>query len=36
MPKMTADECRGFLEHGTRTAKIAMIRKDGRPHVVRI
>lgn len=33
---MTADEYKSFLEHGTRTAKIATVCKDGRPHVVPI
>jgi PPOX class probable F420-dependent enzyme len=33
---MTADEIRRFLTHGTRTAKIATTRADGRPHVVPI
>jgi len=28
------DEQRAFLLHGTRTAKLATVRKDGRPHVV--
>lgn len=27
-------EQRNFLLHGTRTAKLATVRKDGRPHVV--
>ena len=31
---MTEDEIRAFLSHGTRTAKLATTRKDGRPHVV--
>jgi PPOX class probable F420-dependent enzyme len=30
------DEQRAFLLHGTRTAKLATVRKDGRPHVVPI
>ena len=29
-------EQRNFLLHGTRTAKLATVRKDGRPHVVPI
>ncbi len=36
MPEMTADEYKSFLERGTRTAKLATVRKDGRPHVVPI
>lgn len=28
------DEQRAFLLHGTRTGKLATVRKDGRPHVV--
>jgi PPOX class probable F420-dependent enzyme len=31
---MTAQEWRGFLEQGTRTAKLAVTRRDGTPHVV--
>ncbi|MBV9616174.1 MAG: PPOX class F420-dependent oxidoreductase [Ktedonobacteraceae bacterium] len=31
-----SDEQKEFLLHGTRTAKIATVRKDGRPHVVPI
>jgi PPOX class probable F420-dependent enzyme len=34
MPVMTVDQCRRFLSNGTRTAKIATVRADGRPHVV--
>jgi PPOX class probable F420-dependent enzyme len=30
---MTADEVRAFLLTGTRTAKLATIRPDGRPHL---
>lgn len=30
---MSADEVRAFLSHGTRTAKLATTRADGRPHV---
>jgi PPOX class probable F420-dependent enzyme len=36
MPEMTADEYRDFLSEGTRTAKLATVRKDGRPHVAPI
>src|SRR5215210_9334769 len=36
MPEMTADEYKSFLTHGTRTAKVATVRKDGRPHVAPI
>ena len=35
MPTFT-DEQRAFLLHGTRTAKLATVRKDGRPHVAPI
>jgi PPOX class probable F420-dependent enzyme len=35
MPTLT-DEQRAFLLHGTRTGKLATVRKDGRPHVVPI
>jgi PPOX class probable F420-dependent enzyme len=31
---MTADEVRAFLREGTRTAKLATVSADGRPHVV--
>jgi PPOX class probable F420-dependent enzyme len=31
---MTREEWRAFLEHGTRTAKLATTRRDGRPQVV--
>lgn len=31
---MTREEWRAFLQYGTRTAKLATVRKDGRPHVV--
>jgi PPOX class probable F420-dependent enzyme len=35
MPReMTSEEVRAFLEHGTRTAKVATTAKDGRPHVM--
>ncbi|MFI0938647.1 PPOX class F420-dependent oxidoreductase [Streptomyces sp. NPDC021020] len=33
MPQMTEPEWRAFLAHGTRTAKLATTRADGRPHV---
>jgi PPOX class probable F420-dependent enzyme len=33
MAEMSAAEIREFLEHGTRTAKLATTRRDGRPHV---
>lgn len=36
MHEMTADEARGFLLDGTRTGKLATVRRDGRPHVVPI
>jgi PPOX class probable F420-dependent enzyme len=31
---MTPDEVRSFLSHGTRTAKVATVMEDGRPHVM--
>jgi PPOX class probable F420-dependent enzyme len=31
---MTPEEMRAFLLHGTRTAKVATVSKNGRPHVV--
>ena len=31
---MDRDEARAFLEAGTRTGRLATVRKDGRPHVV--
>lgn len=31
--RMTKDEWQGFLSEGTRTAKLATVRADGRPHV---
>lgn len=34
MGQMTASQRRAFLLAGTRTAKVASTRKDGRPHVV--
>ncbi|MFI0723597.1 PPOX class F420-dependent oxidoreductase [Streptomyces sp. NPDC021224] len=33
MPQMTEPQWRAFLAHGTRTAKLATTRADGRPHV---
>ncbi len=33
MTRLTTAECREFLAHGSRTAKLATVRKDGRPHV---
>lgn len=33
---MTDDEWRAFLREGTRTGKLGVVRKDGRPHVVPI
>ena len=34
MPAMTETEWREFVSTGTRTAKLATTRRDGRPHVV--
>ena len=34
MRKMTEEEWRAFVMDGTRTAKVATAREDGRPHVV--
>jgi hypothetical protein len=34
MPAMSDTEYRGFITAGTRTAKWATTRRDGRPHVV--
>jgi PPOX class probable F420-dependent enzyme len=34
MRRMTEQEWRAFVMEGTRTAKVATARKDGRPHVV--
>ncbi|MGX7680074.1 PPOX class F420-dependent oxidoreductase [Jatrophihabitans sp. DSM 45814] len=31
--KMTDEQVRAFLSHGTRTAKLATLRADGSPHV---
>ncbi len=36
MPRMTEDEWRRFLAEGARTAKLATVRADGRPHVAPI
>lgn len=36
MREMTAEERRAFLDHGTRTAKLATVRADGRPHLAPI
>ncbi|WP_143526760.1 PPOX class F420-dependent oxidoreductase [Rubrobacter xylanophilus] len=33
MRRMSAEELRGFLLTGTRTAKLSTVRPDGRPHV---
>jgi PPOX class probable F420-dependent enzyme len=33
---MTRDEWRAFVSEGTRTGKLATVRRDGRPHVVPI
>ncbi|HYW26665.1 MAG TPA: PPOX class F420-dependent oxidoreductase [Terriglobales bacterium] len=33
---MTRDEWRAFLSEGTRTGRLATVRRDGRPHVVPI
>ncbi|TMD44650.1 MAG: PPOX class F420-dependent enzyme, partial [Chloroflexi bacterium] len=35
MEQLTAEQ-RAFLLEGTRTGKLATVRKDGRPHVVPI
>ncbi len=34
MPAMTVEQYRRFLSSRTRTAKVATVRADGRPHVV--
>ncbi|MET7359976.1 PPOX class F420-dependent oxidoreductase [Streptomyces sp. NPDC005562] len=34
--KMTEDEWRAFVSHGTRTAKLSTVRADGSPHVAPI
>ena len=36
MQNMTANETKEFLSRGTRTGKLATVRKDGRPHVAPI
>lgn len=36
MARMVGDEWKAFVSEGTRTAKIATTRADGRPHVVPI
>jgi len=36
LKEMTRDEMREFLLGGTKTGKLATVRKDGRPHVVPI
>ncbi len=36
MRDMTAEETRTFLLEGTRTGKLATVRRDGRPHVAPI
>jgi PPOX class probable F420-dependent enzyme len=33
MQQMSREEWRAFVSEGTRTAKVAVTRKDGRPHV---
>ena len=33
MRQMSSDEWRAFLSEGSRTAKLATVRRDGRPHV---
>lgn len=33
-PKMTDEQWRAFVSHGTRTGKLATVRADGSPHVV--
>ncbi|MEU6990196.1 PPOX class F420-dependent oxidoreductase [Streptomyces sp. NPDC046465] len=34
--KMTDDEWRAFVSHGTRTAKLSTVRADGSPHIAPI
>lgn len=35
MPRdMTPEQVRSFISHGTRTAKVATVMNDGRPHVM--
>lgn len=36
MHEMSEEERRAFLLEGTRTGKLATVRRDGRPHVVPI
>ncbi len=36
MQKMTKEEYKDFLREGTKTGKLATVRKDGRPHVTPI
>jgi PPOX class probable F420-dependent enzyme len=36
MQKMTKDQSREFLSHGTRTGKLAVVRKSGQAHVTPI
>ena len=36
MPRMTDEQWRAFVLEGTRTGKLATVRKDGSPHVVPI
>ena len=36
MREMTPAECRDFLLHSTRTAKLSTVRSDGRPHIAPI
>lgn len=36
MPEMTKEEYINFLSEGTKTGKLATVRKDGRPHVTPI
>jgi len=33
MATMTPEQCHAFMMQGTRTLKVATVRKDGRPHV---
>lgn len=33
MKRMSRSEMAAFLSHGTRTGKLAVVRRDGRPHV---
>lgn len=36
MAEMSEQEWRAFVSHGTRTGKVALVRKDGSPHVTPI